>query len=126
MRYFKIVEAAVDLFTTFLFQRLGFYDEKILFAFPQFPHYIYFSNNESYAATPDFTVMDILSFSRIAVAEDKSEKSSSDKNTEGQLIAEAIAIHQSNCKGDSSNTNIKVDHILGLKVKGMEFTIISH
>ena len=89
---YENVEKAVDLYMIFLLQRLGFYDNR-LFAFPQLPHHIYFGN-QSKLAIPDFTIMDILSYFRIAVIEDKSDSDKNQNRIEAQLIAETIAIYQ--------------------------------
>ena len=135
---FGNVEAIVDLFVAFLLERIGFYQGR-LFACPQFPHQIHFGT-EQRIASPDFTIMDVLSFFRAVVIEDKSTDSSvAEVNVEAQLIAEAIAIYQANeskmkqqleqmhAKEGAQDSDEKepafVDNtILGIKVKGMEFT----
>ena len=126
---FGNVEAIVDLFVAFLLERIGFF-QGILFACPQFPHQIHFGT-EQRIASPDFTIMDVLSFFRAVVIEDKStDSSAAEVNVEAQLIAEAIAICQANeskMKQQLEQVHAKegaqVDNtILGIKVKGMEFT----
>mmetsp|Transcript_10488 Transcript_10488/g.9408 ORF Transcript_10488/g.9408 Transcript_10488/m.9408 type:complete len:441 (-) Transcript_10488:52-1374(-) len=130
------VEKAVDLFVIFLLQRLGFYDNR-LFAFPGLPHRIYFGS-ETKDAIPDITIMDILSYFRIAVIEDKTEDNPVNENKiEAQLIAEAIAIYQdrkrsrslfeedSNVNSSTSELNVTSDDdipvVLGIRVKGTVF-----
>jgi hypothetical protein len=75
--------------------------------------------------------MDILSFSRMAVIEDKSKANSvADKSIEAQLIAEAIAIYQSDQKIFSSDEKCFEDTklydneniVFGVKVKGTDIT----
>ena len=93
---------------------------------PQLPHRINFGGDYR-EAIPDFTVLDIFSFYRMAVIEDKSQDSPvKDSTTEAQLIAEAIAIHQSNSnkKRDVFGEKKYYDEmpILGVRVKGTLFT----
>ena len=54
---YNFVEAAVDLLIIFLFQKIGFYDDR-MFAFPQLPHKISFGSVQK-DAIPDFTIVDI-------------------------------------------------------------------
>jgi hypothetical protein len=128
---FGNVEAIVDLFVAFLLERIGFYQGR-LFTCPQFPHQIHFGT-EQRIASPDFTIMDVLSFFRAVVIVEKSTDSSNvvaeEMDVEAQLIAGAIAIYQANESKMKQNSHVKkepafVDNttILGIKVKGMEFT----
>ena len=88
------IESPVDLFMVLLLYELGYYDER-LFAFPQFPMDLRFGDT-SKQAIPDITVMDVLSFMRMIVVEDKKSNAMRYLNSEPQLIAELIAMHQRN------------------------------
>jgi hypothetical protein len=88
-------EAAVDAFMQLLLSHLG-YNDDWMFAFPQFDLSLSYGNVAgSFKAKADFTVMDVLSFYRMAVVEDKRLQ---DRvlNCEPQLVAEAIAEAQAN------------------------------
>lgn len=139
-------EAAVDIFIVFLLQKIGFYSNR-LFAFPQMRHTITFGDVKK-EAIPDFTIIDVLSYFRIAVIEDKSEDSNDpESKTEAQLVAEAIAIFQANQRmrnnivvretegkqatkrskhdekrADAENGTFLDEIVLGVRVKGMKFT----
>ena len=134
---YRTVEALVDLFVCFLLLRLGYYKGR-LFAFPQFPHSIHFGT-ETCDAVPDFTIMDICTYYRAFIFEEKSDASTRpDSSVEAQVIAEAIAVFQSS--GEITNTTDasqllqsssssafvpKENVILGVKVKGTVFTFYS-
>lgn len=137
---YRTVEALVDLFVCFLLLRLGYYKGR-LFAFPQFPHSIHFGT-ETCDAVPDFTIMDIRSFYRAFIFEEKSDASTRpDSSVEAQVIAEAIAVFQSSAiQGGITNTTDasqllqsssssafvpKENVILGVKVRGTVFTFYS-
>jgi len=140
-------EAAVDIFIVFLLlQRLS----NRLFAFPQMRHTIISFGNIKKEAIPDFTIVDVLSYFRIAVIDDKSEDSNdAEVKTEAQLVAEAIAIFQQannqrmtsknevceqaskrskSSDNDETNVDLVKDNgfsdevVLGVRVKGMKFT----
>ena len=87
------IESPVDLFMVLLLHELGYYNGR-LFAFPQFPMDLRFGDTNK-QAIPDITVMDVLSFMRMVVVEDK-KSSATLLNSEPQLIAELIAMHQRN------------------------------
>ena len=121
---YRNVEAVVDLFVCFLLQRLGYFNDR-LFAFPQFPHSILFGT-EKCDAIPDFTIMDVLSFYRAFVFEEKSDASSSaDSNVEAQLIAEAIAVFQSSFPEIANNPTSALKDVVGITVEGVESTSTS-
>jgi hypothetical protein len=88
------IESPVDLFMVLLLYELGYYDGR-LFAFPQFPMDLRFGDTRK-QAIPDITVMDVLSFMRMIVVEDKKSNAMRFVNSEPQLIAELIAMHQRN------------------------------
>ena len=126
---YRKLESAVDLFVVFLLQRLGFYERR-LFAFPQLSHKIVFGDVRK-DAIPDFTVLDVCSFYRMAVIEDKSSANNSPEcNTEAQLMAEAIAICQANLMISKTQQHLleketlsnPVDTLLGIRIKGTVFT----
>ena len=125
-------ESLVNLFMTFLFDALGYYSDR-LFAFPEFKHKIVFGNSDKInikEAKPDFTIMDVFSYLRMVVVEDKSEENpDGETKVEAQLIAEAIAIYQANQSIDrsslkrknldSDNDNDNNNSVFGVKVKGL-------
>lgn len=84
-----------------LLYELGYYDGR-LFAFPQFPMDLRFGGINK-QAIPDITVMDVLSFIRMIVVKDKKSRAMNFVNSEPQLIAELIAMHQrNNCEKNIS------------------------
>jgi len=72
---------------------LGYFNDW-LFAFPQLDVALDFGDVVRQAKA-DFTVLDITSYYRMAIIEDKRQENET-LNSEPQLIAEAIAIHQQN------------------------------
>jgi len=91
------VESGVDTFVFHLLLALGFNDGRTC-VFPQLPHKLTYgvgATIDSTIVTPDITVVDLLTYSRIAVVEDKtSQEKSPQKNPAAQLVAEIYAVHQ--------------------------------
>ena len=75
--------------------------EKHVVAFPRFPMDLRFGDT-SKQAIPVITVMDVLSFMRTIVMEDKKSNAMLYLNSEPQLIADLIAMPQRN----SRETNV--------------------
>jgi hypothetical protein len=79
-------------------------------------------------AQPDFCIYDIVSFYHMAVAEDNSQKKAQ-PNSEPQLIAEAIAMHQNNLdiadkrpeKKQKTGGEEPSNEILGMRVSRYPF-----
>lgn len=86
-------ESGVDAFVSLLLSELGFMQEW-LWLFPQLSLPLMFGKIAK-TAIADFTILDVFSFYRMAVVEDKSENEIR-QNSEPQIIAEAIAVHQQN------------------------------
>ena len=89
------IESIVDEFVSILLRELMF-NEEWLFVFPQLPLKLIFGTAIK-EAIADKTIMDIVSFYRMAVFEDKSVENVR-VNCEPQMIAEAIAVHQQNMR----------------------------
>lgn len=89
-------ESAVDSFVSLLLSELGF-NHGWLYIFPQLYLPLTFSNTIEREAIPDFTILDVVSFLRMSVIEDKSVDNVL-VNSEPQMIAEAIAAYQQNAK----------------------------
>lgn len=81
-------ESFVDDFVKHLLNEMGFNDGS-LYAAPQMRINLFFGETEK-MATADVTVIDLLSYARIGVVEDKNRDSTA------QLVAEGIAITQRN------------------------------
>jgi len=88
-------ESIVDSFMHLLLENLGFF-EAWLYAFPQMKMPLMYGADKKWASA-DFTILDVLSFYRLAVVEDKRFQNQV-LNSEPQLIAEAIALQQANSK----------------------------
>jgi hypothetical protein len=86
-------ESNVDPFMHLLLKKLGFFDGWT-YAFPQMKTILTFGRGVK-EATADFTVLDVLSFYRMAIIEDKRFQDPV-LNSEPQLVAESIALHQAN------------------------------
>jgi hypothetical protein len=83
-------------------------------------------------AIPDFIVLDVVSFLRMAVVEDKRFNDEM-KNSEPQLIAELIALFQANAGDKAKNSGVNVAKkvkkeedekaapIIGVRVNGLSF-----
>jgi hypothetical protein len=93
-------EPIVDNFLVHLFKEIGFYDGMI-YAVPQFKLDLNFGTTVC-TAKPDFLLMDILSYCRVAVFEEKN-KDQQNYDSEPQMVAQAIASFQLNVKVDTSN-----------------------
>ena len=88
-------ESFVDDFVKHLLNEMGF-NEGSLYAAPQMRINLSFRETEK-MATADVTVIDLLSYARIGVVEDKNwEEMMLKKDSTAQLVAEGIAIVQRN------------------------------
>ena len=94
LKKYQDQESIVDSFVSLLLEKLGFFDGW-LYAFPQMKVPLLYGDATLKEATADFTILDVLSFYRMAVIEDKRLQDTI-INSEPQLIAEAIALHQAN------------------------------
>lgn len=106
MNKYRGVESIVDEFVSILLRELMF-NEEWLFVFPQLPLKLIFGEDIIKESIADKIIIDIISFYRMSVFEDKSVKSVDNKenNSEPQLIAESIAVHQQNMKRKSKDIN---------------------
>jgi len=127
-------ESFVDDFVKHLLHEMGF-NEGMLYIAPQMRIKLTFGAVEK-MATADVTVIDMLTYARIAVIEDKNWDEMQ-KNTDStpQLVAETIAITQLNeilagFKRDasgslktasSSNSQSKLNTVYGIRVTGSVF-----
>jgi hypothetical protein len=116
----------VDSFVQLLLFYLGYYGNT-LFAFPQLQLPLRFGS-QAKEAIADFVILDVFTFFRMAVIEDKS----TDRlmvDSEPQLIAEAIASCQQNQYMESPSKKQKlvddgcqkVEDIFGVRVSGTFF-----
>jgi hypothetical protein len=131
-------ESIVDSFMHLLLGMLGFFDGWT-YAFPQMKVSLTYGDATK-EATADFTILDVLSFYRMAIIEDKRFQDHV-VNSEPQLIAESIALHQANSgiskkrrrssRGSSSaevsSSSSHVEgcgadgNIFGVRVNGLDF-----
>ena len=100
MLKYPTVEALVDEFVSLLLRELmtGLQESDWLYVFPQLPLPLVFGMHPDQTekrAIADRTIVDVGSFYRMSVFEDKSVAQQR-VNSEPQLIAEAIAAHQAN------------------------------
>jgi hypothetical protein len=86
-------ESVVDSFLQLLLYELEFFS-GMLYPFPQLDLPLYFGETKC-SAIADFGVMDVISFYRMLIVEDKS-RFNEKVNSEPQLLAEAIAAYQKN------------------------------
>lgn len=120
-------EALVDSLVNLLFYELGFYS-GMLYPVPQHSLPLQYGGDETATAKSDFNVIDVLSFCRMVVAEDKNQASIR-VNSFPQLMAESISAVQRNmetstaCKrkwedlGESTGDST----MLGMRVNGTFF-----
>lgn len=88
-------ESFIDDFVKHLLDAMGF-NEGSLYAAPQMRINLFYGDTEK-MATPDFTIIDLLSYARIGVVEDKNwEEIMLKSDSTAQLVAEGIAITQRN------------------------------
>lgn len=134
----KTRESCVDGFVSRLLSHVGF-DDNWLLVCQQHRLDLNFGSVNKHSIA-DFMVMDLLSFYRVAVYEDKSEQSNVDSFP--QLLAEIISVHQANSQireehvakarklkdGSSSSKGIelmetdeKEEQIVGVRVNGSRF-----
>jgi hypothetical protein len=126
VRKYSNLESGVDAFVQLLLFYLGFF-EQMLFPFPQLKLPLLFGDVEK-DAIADFVVLDILSFFRMAVIEDKI-LDRHHVDSEAQMVGEAIASCQQNNKivgpaAKKQRTNISTvpnDEIFGVRVSGTFF-----
>jgi hypothetical protein len=130
VRKYSNLEAAVDSFVQLLLFYLGYYGNT-LFAFPQLQLPLRFGS-QAKEAKADFVILDVFTFLRMAVIEDKS----TDRlmvDSEPQMIAEAIASCQQNQHIESPSKKQKladdgcqkVEDIFGVRVSGTFFSFLS-
>ena len=127
MHKYSHLESPVDSFVFQLLCYLGFNDDW-LFIFPQLPLKLR-SKKRSIISKADFTLMDIISFYRAVVVEDKKTDEFM-SGAEAQLVAEAVSAQQSNVVKENSNPSTKSksppiadeNTIMGIRVCGFHFT----
>jgi hypothetical protein len=117
-------ESVVDCFVHLLLNCLGFFSDW-LFVFPQLRLKLKYGGGIVKEATPDFTVMDVVSFLRMAVMEDK-RLNDTYLNSEPQLVAELIAMAQANAEDEANNygaemKGVNAPPIIGVRVNGLRF-----
>jgi hypothetical protein len=128
MDKYSHLESPVDSFVFQLLCHLGFNDNW-LYIFPQLPLKLR-SNRHSIISKADFTLMDIISFYRAVVVEDKKIDERDLSSAEAQLVAEAVSAQQSNVVKENSRPSKrsrsppKTDEntIMGILVCGFHFT----
>ena len=120
-------EALVDSLVSLLFQELGFYS-GMLYPVPQHSLPLQYGGEVNATAKADFTIIDVLSFCRMVVAEDKNQASFR-VNSFPQLMAESISAVQKNLETSTSckrkweklDESIGDSAMLGLRVNGTFF-----
>ena len=117
-------ESVVDCFVHLLLDRLGFFSDW-LFVFPQLRLKLKYGAGIVKEATADFTVMDVVSFLRMAVMEDK-RLNDTYLNSEPQLVAELIAMAQANSEDEAKNNGaqmkgVNAPPIIGVRVNALSF-----
>lgn len=114
-------ESFVDDFVKHLLNALGFNDGSLYVA-PQMRFNLCYGDTTK-QAVPDMTVIDLLSYARISVLEDKNWDSK--LNSEPQLVAEGIAIKQQNSgqkrKRSGENAELDEETVFGVRVTGARF-----
>lgn len=128
MDKYSHLESPVDSFVFQLLCHLGFNDNW-LYIFPQLPLRLK-SNKRSKISKPDFTLMDIISFYRAVVIEDKKSDDRDLSGAEAQLVAEAVSAQQSNVVKEHSRPSKRSrslptsdeNTIMGIRVCGFYFT----
>ena len=104
-------EAIVDSFIHHLLISFGYFDGN-LYAFPQLRLRLEFGDDTSNLAIADFTILDIQSYFRMAIFE---EKSIAQENVDSrfQMIAEILAIHFANrtLQENESKKKARLSHI---------------
>jgi hypothetical protein len=128
MDKYSHLESPVDSFVFQLLCHLGFNDNW-LYIFPQLPLKLR-SNKRSITSKPDFTLMDVISFYRAVVVEDKKTDERDWSGAEAQLVAEAVSAQQSNVVKEHSRPSKRTrspatseeNTIMGIRVCGFYFT----
>jgi len=131
MGKYSYLESPVDSFVFQLLCHLGFNDNW-LYIFPQLPLKLR-SNKRSIISKADFTLMDIISFYRAVVVEDKKTDERDSSGAEAQLVAEAVSAQQANVVKDLSRPTKRSrslptsddNTIMGIRVCGFYFTFYS-
>ena len=120
-------EALVDSLVSLLFHELGFYF-GMLYPVPQHSLPLQYGGEVNATAKADFNIIDVLSFCRMVVAEDKNQASIR-VNSFPQLMAESISAVQKNLetatsckrKWEELDESIGDSAMLGLRVNGTFF-----
>lgn len=120
-------EALVDSLVSLLFHELGFYS-GMLYPIPQHSLPLQYGGRVNATAKADFNIIDVLSFCRMVVAEDKNQASIR-VNSFPQLMAESISAVQKNLqtltsckrKWEELDESTADSEILGLRVNGTFF-----
>ena len=128
MEKYSHLDSPVDSFVFQLLCHLGFNDNW-LYIFPQLPLKLR-SNKRNITSKADFTLMDIISFYRAVVVEDKLTDERDSSGAEAQLVAEAVSAQQSNVVRELSRPTKRRrslptsddNTIMGIRVRGFYFT----
>ena len=117
-------EALVDSLLSLLFHELGFFS-GMLYPIPQHSLPLQYGGNDSATAKSDQNIVDVLSFNRMIVSEDKN-LASIKHNSFPQLVAQAISAVQRNMETTTSQKRKWEDldessTILGMRVNGTFF-----
>ena len=128
MEKYSHLESPVDSFVFQLLCHFGFNDNW-LYIFPQLPLKLR-SNKRSIISKTDFTLMDIISFYRAVVVEEKKTDERDSSGAEAQLVAEAVSAQQANVvkelwrptKRSRSLPTSDDNTIMGIRVCGFYFT----
>jgi hypothetical protein len=121
-RKYQAHESFVDDFVKHLLDKMGF-NEGSLYAAPQLRISLAYGEAKK-VATADVTIIDLLSFARIGVVEDKNfHQMHAQHDSTPQLIAEGIAITQYNEKtaGLKRDAESESEIVYGIRVTGTLF-----
>lgn len=131
MQKYVSCEALVDSFIAQLFSALG-YNDGMLSIVPQFKMNLHFGGGNDKESIPDFLIMDILSYLKMVIVEDKNW-SLMKFNSFPQLFAEVIAMWATNEAKEKetkkarieesapSNVSVAETLVLGVRVNGSVF-----
>jgi len=114
-------ESNIDHFMIHLLNEMGF-NEGSLYVFPQMRMNLLYGDQKA-MATADFTILDLLSFARIVIVEDKNVKEMRrESDSTPQLVAEGIALAQYNYAIEQKTKKRKaleeLTTIYGIRVTG--------
>lgn len=131
MQKYVSCEALVDFFIVQLFSALG-YNDGMLSTVPQFKMNLHFGGGNDRESIPDFLIMDILSYLKMVIVEDKNWNLMK-FNSFPQLFAEIIAMFATNEVKEQETKKARIEEsvpsndsvdealALGVRVNGSVF-----